>query len=111
RDQDSRIMAERFPSNRGVFAAVRRCLELCDGELLCAIAADDYISNPRYFELVVAALQRFPQAAAAYGRVEIVDANDGRQLGLMGAYIPARGARGGQKSGSTGISMRFIPPN
>jgi glycosyltransferase involved in cell wall biosynthesis len=66
RDRDPRIVIERFPQNRGIFPANRRCLELCHGDLLCPIASDDHLSNPRYFELAVAALQRFPQAAAAY---------------------------------------------
>ena len=110
RDRDSRIIAEKFPSNRGVHAAARRLLELCSGDLLCAAAADDYISNPRYFELAVAALQRFPQASAAYARATIVNADDGQELGSMGSYIPGRRAHAAVKDPATGISMQFIPP-
>ena len=110
RDRDSRVIAEKFPRNCGVNRAVRRCLELSNGELVCALAADDYISNPRYFELAVAALQRFPQAAAAYARTAVVDGNDGRPLGLMGSYIPNRRAHAGVKASALGIPMQFIPP-
>ncbi len=110
RDRDARIVAEKFPRNRGVNATARRCLELCSGDLLFATAADDYISNPRYFELAVAALQRFPQAAAVYARSAMVDANDGRPLGLMGSYIPSRRAHAWVEASAMGIPMRFIPP-
>jgi len=110
RDRDSRIIIERFPQNQGIFPAVRRCLELCDGDLLCPIASDDYLSNSRYFELAVAALQHFPQAAAAYAPAAIVDANDGRQFGYMGTYIPARRGHAGEKYDAAGAPMQFIPP-
>lgn len=110
RDRDSRIIAEKLPHNRGAHAAVRRCLELCSGELVCLLAADDYISNPRYFELVVAALQRFPQAAVAYARTAVIAGDDGRPLGLMGSYIPGRRGHAWVEASAMGIPMRFIPP-
>jgi glycosyltransferase involved in cell wall biosynthesis len=110
RDRDSRIVAERFPRNRGVLAAHRHLLQLCSGDLLCVIAADDYISNPRYFELAVAALQRFPQAAAAYAPAAIVDAKDGRQYGFMGSYSRPRSAKGVVKCTEGETSMQFVPP-
>jgi len=111
RDRDARIVAERFPRNRGILAAVPRLFELCSGDLLCAAAADDYISNPRYFEFAVAALQRFPQAAAAFARAELVDGDhDDRPLGSMGCYLPTRGARAAVKDDATGVLMQFIPP-
>ncbi len=110
RDRDPRIVIERFPQNRGIFPANRRCLELCDGDLLCPIASDDHLSNPRYFELAVAALQRFPQAAAAYAPAAIVGAKDGRQFGYMGSYRPARRANAVVKFDAAGIPMQFIPP-
>jgi len=110
RDRDPRIVAERFPRNRGVLAAHRHLLQLCSGELLCVIAADDYISNPRYFELAVAALQRFPEAAAAFAPAAIVDANDGRQYGFMGSYSPPRSADGVVKYSDRGASLQFVPP-
>ncbi|MGA9598885.1 MAG: glycosyltransferase [Methylocystis sp.] len=110
RDRDARIFAERFPRNRGVQAAIRRCLELCTGDLLYPAASDDYLSNPRFFELGVAALQRFPQAAVAYAPAAIVDANDGRHIGSMGSYIPTRRAQGVVKYNDAGTSVVFIPP-
>src|SRR5208283_2793060 len=88
--KDARIVAERLPRNFGVHTAVARCLELCTGEVLCPSAADDTISHPRFFEIGVAALQRFPQAAVAYAPAAILDANDDRKLGYMGSYIPSR---------------------
>ncbi len=110
RDRDARIVAERSPRNCGVIPTIRRCVELCTGELLCPIAADDYLSNPRFFELGVAALQRFPQAAGAVGRGMAIDGKDDRQLSLIGPNMPARRARGGAKKGAAEIPMRFIPP-
>ena len=69
-------------------------------------------ANPRYFELAVAALQRFPQAAAAYGLTAvIVGADDGRQLGWMGC-VHSGSARPapGCNNDAAGIPMQFIPP-
>jgi glycosyltransferase involved in cell wall biosynthesis len=110
RDRDARIVAERFPRNRGVLAAVRRSVALCTGDLLYPAAADDYLTNPRFFELAVAALQRFPQAALAYAPAAIVDADDDRELGLMGSYTPSRRGQGVVKYDALGTPMRFIPP-
>ncbi len=110
RARDARIVAERFPRNRGVQAAIQRILELLTGELVYPAAADDYLSNPRFFELSVAALQRFPQAALAFARAEIIDGDDGRQLGETGLYIPSRQARGVVKFTDIGPPMQFIPP-
>ncbi|CAN3991682.1 hypothetical protein MCBRY_002508 [Methylocystis bryophila] len=110
RDRDPRIFADRFTSNRGAHAAFRRCLELCSGELLYSTGADDYLSNSRFFELGVRALQRFPQAALTYARAVLIDGNDGRQLGETGSYIPRRQAHGVARYTDTGTSMQFIPP-
>jgi glycosyltransferase involved in cell wall biosynthesis len=110
RGRDARIVAERAPHNRGVNATLRRLLELCTGELLCPLAADDYLTNSRFFELGVAALQRFPQATLAYASAAIVDANDGRKLGDMGSYIPSRRASGVVRYSDAGASVQFIPP-
>ena len=110
RDRDARIVAARLPRNSGVHAALRRCHELCTGELLSPLASDDYYANPRFFELGVAALQRFPQAAIAYGRAAIIDGGDGRELGWMGCYIPRRGARAGAMNGAMASPMQFVPP-
>jgi glycosyltransferase involved in cell wall biosynthesis len=110
RARDARIVAERFPCNRGVQAAIKRSLELCAGELVYPAGADDYLSDCRFFELSVAALERFPQAALAYARAELVDGNDGRPLGGTGSYVPRRHARGLVKSTEMGIPIQFIPP-
>jgi glycosyltransferase involved in cell wall biosynthesis len=110
RDRDARIVAEKAPRNRGVNATLRRCHELSTGELLYPAAADDHLSNPRFFELGVAALRRFPQAALAYARAAIVDADDGRTFGYMGSYTPSRGAEGVVKYSDAGTTVEFVPP-
>ncbi len=110
RDRDPRIVAEKSPQNGGVIATLRRGFELCTGELVYPAAADDYLSNSRFFELGVAGLQRFPQAALAYARAMIIDASDGRQLGLMGSYTSGRRTHGVVKYEDKGTAVRFIPP-
>ena len=110
RDRDSRILAEKAPRNRGVNATLRQLLELCQGELMCPLAADDFLTDPRFFELAVAAMQRFPQAALVYGRAAIVDAKDGRSVGYMGSYIPSRNASGVVRYSEEGTSIQFLPP-
>ena len=110
RDRDDRIVAERFPRNRGVHAALRRCHELCTGQLVYPAASDDYLSDSRFFELGVAALEKFPQAAVVYAPAAIVDAEDGRHFGYMGSYTPPRRAHGVVKYDAMGIPTQFIPP-
>ena len=110
RERDPRIVAEKAPQNRGVNATLRRGFELSTGELLYPAAADDYLCNNRFFELAVAALQRFPQAAVAYARAEIVDGDKGQKIGLMGSYVPGRRDGAEAKDAATGIQVRFIPP-
>ncbi len=110
RNRDPRISAEKAPRNRGVIATLRRGLELSTGELLYPAAADDYLTNPRFFELGVAALQRFPQAAIVYGLATIIDASESRPIGPMGSYISSPGGRGAAKYDDAGTSVQFIPP-
>ncbi len=110
RDRDSRIVAQKATQNSGVVASLRRGFELCTGELLYPAAADDCLSNPRFFELAVTALQRFPQAALAYGRGEIIDGADGRPLGMIGSFHPSPRDRGCSKYDDSGISVQFIAP-
>jgi len=110
REQDPRIVAEKAPQNRGVNATLRRGFELSTGELLYPAAADDYLSDTRFFELAVAALQRFPQAAFAYARAEIVDGDKGQQIGVMGSYIPSRRNHAEAKDETAGAPIRFIGP-
>ncbi|MFY9655672.1 MAG: glycosyltransferase family A protein, partial [Methylocystis sp.] len=110
RERDPRIVAEKAPQNRGVNATLRRGFELSTGELLYPAAADDYLSNARFFELAVAALQRFPQAAIAYARAEIIDGDKGQQIGVMGSYIPSRRNHGEAKDDTAGAPTWFIRP-
>ncbi len=107
RERDARIVADRFSRNSGANAAVRRCLELSAGELVYPAAADDYLSDSRFFELAVAALQRFPQAGLAYARAAIIEGDDGRELGSMGSCC---GSPSMVKYRSMGVATQFIPP-
>ena len=85
RAKDPRIVAKRFESNRGAVAAIGQCMHLCTGELLYGSAADDYIDNPRFFELVVSAVAANRTAAGVFGQSRVIDGVDGRELWVMGA--------------------------
>lgn len=84
-DREPRISAERFAENRGGHAAIDSCRSRCDGELLYAAAADDYICNPRFFELTVSALASHPGAAGVFGGSSVARA-EGKTLWTMGMY-------------------------
>lgn len=83
--RDSRIRADRFPKNRGALQAITHCLEKCTGDLLYGAAADDYVCNPNFFELVTSALRQYPRAAGAFGSSQVVS-EDGTALWIMGQY-------------------------
>ena len=106
--QDSRIVPSFFPTNRGAFTAIQTvtmeaCARAASGDLFMSVAADDYISNPRFFERAVEAIKRFPEAAGVFSRATLVDGTTGRPFWRLGHYgwnIPF--AHGG--------TTRFIPP-
>lgn len=85
--RDPRIRAERFPSNRGALIAVRQALSRCTGELLYGAAADDFVCNPRFFELAVSRLQFDTSASGAFGISQVVNPA-GKPLWRMGVYGP-----------------------
>ncbi len=82
--KDSRVVAEKFPENRGVQAAVKRCCELCRGEYLFGRAADDYLIDDNFFQLATDALTCFPEAAGAFGGCEIIHGDTGERYAVMG---------------------------
>jgi glycosyltransferase involved in cell wall biosynthesis len=87
---DERITPIFLPENRGVFFALQTGLAATTGELLYGSAADDYIANDRFFELVIAALVEHPEAAGAFGKAVVIDAESGKELWRMGSS-PVKG--------------------
>jgi glycosyltransferase involved in cell wall biosynthesis len=83
-DKDARIIAEKFPMNRGVEAAIKRCCELCRGELLFGRGSDDYLIDPNFFQQVVDVLALYPDAAGAFAGSLIIDGKTGKQYATMG---------------------------
>lgn len=88
-ERDRRIVPIFLPENRGAMFAIQTALAHAGGELLYGSAADDYIVNERFFESVVAALGRHPEAAGAFGKAIVVDFASGRELWNMGS-APAK---------------------
>ena len=82
---DPRIVPIFLPENRGAMFAAQTALAAASGELLYGSAADDYIANECFFELVVAALARHPAAAGVFGKAAVVDFASGRELWRMGS--------------------------
>lgn len=88
-ERDPRIVPIFLPENRGAMFAIQTALAHANGELLFGSAADDYIANERFFESIVAALERYPEAAGAFGKAIVVDSASGRELWHMGS-APAK---------------------
>ncbi len=84
-ERDQRISIERFQQNRGGHAAIDLCRARCTGALLYAAAADDFVCNPRFFELAVSSLARYPEAAGVFGGSQVAR-DEGSPLWTMGMY-------------------------
>ncbi len=112
--RDPRIKPIFFPENRGAMAAFAASIGRATGQLLFGNAADDYISNPQFFEFAIAALERFPQVAGVFACAAVVDGRDGKELWQMGSYHPAEPPavdyNAGVKEDRAPFPMQFIPP-
>jgi len=89
--KDPRVIAERFPQNRGVTAAFGRCAQLCSGELLFGRASDDYLVSPDFFQEAVDALNLYPDAAGAFAASQLVRGEDDTVYGDMGYRMGFQG--------------------
>lgn len=102
---DSRIVAQHFAQNRGVFDVVACAMQLCTGEFLFGRASDDYLISPSFFQHFAEAIKTYPSAAGVFAGSEIVDAASGQRYATMGyrksaedagrllTYIPKEQAR------------------
>ena len=107
--EDSRVLPAYFASNRGVGCAVRTCMEMASGHYLAAQAADDYICNPRFFEMAMSAMAEHPDAAGAFGKATVVDSVTGEELWTMGTS-PKDGMLGPQEAlKSFLVGPLFVP--
>ena len=106
---DARIVPIFLPENRGAMHATQRGLAAASGELLYGSAADDYITNERFFELAVAALANAPDAAGAFGKAVVVDAESGAELWRMGS-APTNGLVAPQQALETFLKGGLFVP-
>ena len=81
---DNRIKPIYLPTNSGAVAAFNCGLDKLMGDLLYGSAADDYICNPKFFELVIEQLQQHPDAAGVSLKTRIINAETGEHLWDMG---------------------------
>jgi hypothetical protein len=70
--------------------AFQRCYARITGDLMYATASDDYLSDPRFFEMVVQALKTHPLAAGVFARQRVVW-NDTEELVATTGACPADG--------------------
>lgn len=71
---DPRITYKRNPHNLGLAGNWNRCLELADTELVTLLHADDELL-PEYARTVVDLHRKYPEAAAVYTGVRVIDRN------------------------------------
>lgn len=76
----------RNETNLGVVRNMNIGLELARGSEIAFVAADDII-YPKFFEQILALLERYPQAAFASSRTDIIDAN-GARVACLNAPVP-----------------------
>jgi glycosyltransferase involved in cell wall biosynthesis len=81
---DSRIKPFYLPNNNGAIAAFNLGFDKIKGELCYGSAADDYICNPKFFELVTDQLQQHPDAAGVSLKTLVINAETGEELWDMG---------------------------
>lgn len=72
---DARVRALHLPSNLGAIAAFLKGYAEVRGELLYCSAADDYVSDPTFFDNAVRNLAAYPGAGGFAARTRIVDSN------------------------------------
>jgi glycosyltransferase involved in cell wall biosynthesis len=100
--EDPRILPRFFSKNRGAMTAIQACTMRATGTLMISVAADDYISDHRFFEHAVAALEHFPQAAGVFSSATLVNGRTGKKFARLGRYRPSTSLTG--KKGTQFIS-------
>lgn len=77
---DARVRVLHLPSNLGAIAAFLKGYADVRGELLYCSAADDYVSDPTFFQNAVRNLAAYPSAGGFAARTRIVDSNSSGML-------------------------------
>jgi len=88
--RDPRIKPVFQEQNRGPNVTFRTGWDRSNGSLICANAADDYISSPAFFAMAIDAMRRHPSAAGFAAKATVLDADTDREPWIMGDY-PAPG--------------------
>jgi glycosyltransferase involved in cell wall biosynthesis len=86
--QDKRIKAAFFKENQGNQAAHADTWKRVTGDIIYQFSSDDYICNPDFFALGVAALAENPTAAGFFGIADVIIAETGLKMTHMGQAEP-----------------------
>jgi glycosyltransferase involved in cell wall biosynthesis len=86
--RDQRIKAAFFKKNQGAQAAHADTWKRVTGDIIYQFSSDDYICNPDFFALGVAALAENPTAAGFFGIADIMIAETGLKINHMGSAEP-----------------------
>lgn len=82
--RDNRIKPIFLEKNQGVIKAVDIGWNNIKGDLYYGSGADDYVSNPNFFDKTINALTEHPQAAGVAFQCQVVDAETDQYLWTMG---------------------------
>jgi len=107
--RDPRIRPIFSPVNQGAVAASLASLAAAQGDLVYASSADDRVSDPHFFEAVTEALRAYPEAAGAFGRSTVVDAQTEALLWEMGCAPHAGYLSPRESAEAFFASALFIP--
>lgn len=86
--RDQRIKAAFFKKNQGAQAAHADTWKRVTGDIIYQFSSDDYICNPDFFALGVAALAENPTAAGFFGIADIMIIETGLKMCNMGSAEP-----------------------
>ena len=91
----------RNQTNLGVVRNMNRGLQMASGSEIVFMAADDVI-YPAFFETLLGLLRRYPEAAFASARTDIIDC-DGKRVDTLNASVPL--AQPGYIDGRTAAAL------
>lgn len=89
--KDKRIVYHRLEKNKGTMGAFNEGWKLATGDMVYGSASDDYLATPHFLRQVSDAMEKAPQAAGAFGMAEMVSANDGTPMGMLGGIVGHHG--------------------
>jgi glycosyltransferase involved in cell wall biosynthesis len=86
-----RLKYLRLDKNKGTIGAFNEGLKIATGDMIYGSASDDYLATPHFLRMVSTAMKQKPEAAGVFGQAEMVSAETGKSIGMLGGVAGRHG--------------------